>query len=142
MPPALAVCLGGFQRVSLPALGEGVEVDAGEVACSAFLLGEVVAVFGGVPPAAVAVGMNDQRAEVDQVVAAGAVAGEVGHVGGSAGRPGGQVVDLEAGAVAAGVETGALLLDEDGLALFQGGQSGGAADVEDMPGLLVDGEGG
>jgi hypothetical protein len=70
--------------VVFAALGEGLEVDAGEVGCFSFVLGEVFAVFGFVYPASVSVGCDDEEAEVDEVVAAGAVAAEVGQVGGSA----------------------------------------------------------
>ena len=56
--------------------------------------------------------------------------------------PGDHVVDLQPGPVAAGVEADTCLLDEDRLPLFQGGQALGAADVEDVAGAWVDGDGG
>ena len=70
------------------------------------------------PP--LSVGGDDEESEVDQVVASGAVAAQVGHVGASADRPGDHVVDLQVGPVAAGVETDPVLLDQDRLALFEG----------------------
>ena len=50
---SLAVGLGGFEGVCFAAVGEGLEVDPGEVGGSSFVLGQPFAVFGVVGPAAV-----------------------------------------------------------------------------------------
>ena len=104
----------------------------GAVLVVASVVGDGVAGLSVVGPAAVGAGGDEELALVDEVVAAGAVAGEVGQVGGSAVFPGVDVVDLEVGAVAAGVEAVAALSGDDRVALLGGRQPAGAADGEDL----------